>query len=741
MALSNYALISTLYTDKSRGLYTDIYFPIIKYAIVKIFDTKKQGEHYATSDEVHKLIIEFFGVKIPHIVIAKTVLKLSHVENSNIRVNVFDGGNVFQITSAIFDEDEVTFKERESSFNRQLYTIESEYKSFVEREGLSDNGMTFTEFISNNTDNILGYFENDSEKQVEEQYASMVFFLEYLNRDNFELFKIANQLFWGSVIAAFLQSDRPNVHDYERGCESEFYIDTPIAMSLLNLSTPEDELSACDVCDIIKSSGGILKIHPVTLEEIKAILESVAQNGAYPGTSIANACHRRNLSAPEITKIRLNLQKEIESKGVQVFPAYMLNSRQYVMNKYKGKSVLRELASIRYENSETESPHSYFVDQFREAHDIFMDDYIHEQRKNRNNKENIYFLTTNIDLITFCKNRHSGANFMISTSKVILELWMHNAPPAKVSACVLTETMARCLDLHRAKVRAKLHEVAKYFNRNKEDITPEVYNEFLRLLYRRARNVVAAVEQIPEDDSKMFAQKLQFAIKKDQSHFDAINSEINSEKVLLENKMREQEKEMTDLSQESDQMSQEIGILIGENKELSNQKNKLILDLEDTKKELNTVNSELSKLHKINEKTSRVNKLYVERDELTKNLVHLKATIEPLENKRLNSYKYITPVVLMTVGIISIISFIVLMILNIANVFNGDWGFLFSLGGFLVPISLTLSSDERKNSKKKKAYEEWEKRNPLYKQLKSQIRDIEERIEHIKKEISNLCDL
>mgnify|MGYP000458356681 FL=1 len=103
-------------------------------------------------------------------------------------------------------------------------------------------------------------------------------------------------------------------------------------------------------------------------------------------------------------------------------------------------------------------------------------------------------MNSNADLITFCKNRHTDANYMLSTSKVILELWMHNAQPAKVSASALTEAMARCLDLHRSKVRTKLHEVAKFFNRNKDDIAPEVYNEFLRLLYRRARNVVAAVE-------------------------------------------------------------------------------------------------------------------------------------------------------------------------------------------------------------------------------------------------------
>ena len=274
MARSNYALISALYSDKSRGLYSDIYFPIIKYAIVKIYGSKKEGEHYATSDNVQQKIAELFGIKIPHAVIAKTILKLSHLVNGSIGLNVFEDGNTFQIISARFDENDDSYEELETAFNRHLTEIESEYKGFIEREGAFDDKVTFTEFISKNTDNILGYFENDSESQVEEQYTSMVFFLEYMHTDNTELYKVANQLFWGSVIAAFLQSERPKVHDEERGCEAEYYLDTPIAMALLDLSTPENELSASDVCDIIKSSGGILKIHPVTIEEMKTILGS-----------------------------------------------------------------------------------------------------------------------------------------------------------------------------------------------------------------------------------------------------------------------------------------------------------------------------------------------------------------------------------------------------------------------------------------------------------------------------------
>lgn len=741
MERSNYALISALYSDKSRGLYSDIYFPIMKYAIVKIYSDQTEGEHYATADDVHEKIKELFDIKIPHVVIAKTVLKLSLIDNSTIGLKVFEQGNTFQILSARFDEDEVTYQEREFVFNQHLMEIEAEYKAFIEREGTCDDNVTFTEFTSKNTDNVLGYFENDSESQVEEKYASMVFFLEYLHRENDELYKVANQLFWGSVIAAFLQSDRPNVHDEERGSEAEYYLDTSIAMGLLDLSTPENEMSARDVCDIIKSSGSRLKIHPVTIEEMKTILGSVALNGPYPGTGIANACYRRNLLAPEITKILVNLQKELEDKGVQVFPSAMPDCRRQVMNKYKGKSVLRELASLRNDNNGAEIQSTYFTDQFREAHDIFMDDYIKELRKAKNGRDNVYFLTTNIDLITFCKERHLEASYMMSTSKVILELWMHNAQPAKVSASALTETMARCLDMHRSKVRTKLHEVAKFFNRYKEDVAPEVYNEFLRLLYRRARKVVAAVEQIPEDDSKAFMQKLQDAIHEDQSHFDAVNSQMNQKNVDLEGKIAEQEKAISGLSDVSEQKSQKIGSLKDKNEELNAEKNKLQTNLKIAETELNAAKEEAAKEIEEKKAAQKLNLLYAHRDEINEKLVQLKATIEPLEINRGKSFSYRWPKWLMICGIAIIIAAVILLILDKAQVFAFmSWeasAVIVTVSGIMIASALTLGSEDRLIKHREKTYAIWDEEHPSYPKLKEQISELEEELRFTKREIKN----
>ena len=732
MERSNYALISALYSDKSRGLYSDIYFPIIKYVIVKISAELKSADKYSNAETVHNKIQDLFDIKIPHVVIAKTVSKLANVRNGSIELEAYEDGNCFKIKRAYFDEEESTYEERERSFNLHLHDIEAEYKGFIEREGTCDEDATFMEFISNNTENILGYFENETEEQVEEKYTSMVFFLDYLHKDNATLYKVANQLFWSSVIVAFLQSERPQVYDQERGCEAEYYLDTSIAMGLLELSTPENEASARDVRDIIKSSGGLLRIHPATLEEIKTILASVAQNGAYPGTSIANACARRNLEAHDILKVQLNLQKCVESNGMVVFPTATTDLRKEILNKYKGKEVVRKLAENR--NNLNGESYSYAnADMFREAHDVFMDDYICERRK-RMGKKNIFFLTTNTDLIAYCKKRHPEENAMISTSKVILDLWMHNAKPAHVSSSVLTETMARCLDMHRAKVRSKLHEVARLFNKTKEEVAPEVYQELLKLLYRRARNVVNAVNEIT-DDSKAFMVQLQEAIKEDNAYFDAVNSEVRSKNVALEEEVSKQTKTLQSLTEESELKSQNIGSLKTKNETLTQEKSKLIEDLNLTAsllQEEKHKSEEERQAWRLSEFKYRIfekrEALEIRRDELLKELEHWK-------DKRFDSFKS-SEFCRLLIGYVAIICLTLLFFFSekyVAIEQGVTLGFLrvlFSIAIAGFAFYFFYYFDKRREARREAAYAKWENKpeNAEYKRLVTEIEELDAKI-------------
>ena len=748
MKASNYALISALYADKTRGLYSDIYFPIIKYAIVKLYVEASDNQQYSSSDAVHDKIFELFGIKIPHVVIAKTVVKLSLQKSSTFELQEYENGNVFLIKAAYFDEDEKSFQERENEFNIKLHEIEFEYQEFIEREGAADGAVRFTDFISQNTESLLGFFETETEEQVEEKYTSVVFFLDYLHKNNFTLYMVANQLFWSSVIAAFLQSSRPQVSETAKGLEAEYFLDTSIAMGLLDLSTEQNGQSARDVCDIIKNSGGRLKIHPATLEEMKTILASVAQDGAYPGTGIANACLRRNLEATEITRILLNLQKEVESLGVVVFPMAQSDMIRQIISKYKGKDVLRQLAESR--KSTSESTYVSNSDQFREMHDIFMDDYIYD-RQQKSGKTNCYFLTTNTDLIAFCRERHGGKGVMISTSKVILELWMHNAQPAKVSSCVLTETMARCLDMHRSKSRNKLHEVARLFNKHKADVAPEVYSEFLRLLYRRARKVVEVAEQIPEDNPKEFLAMLQNAIKQDNAYFDARNSEITKQNESLNETINVQGEKIKSLEEESNAKSKNIDQLMSANTELCATNKQLANELTETENKLNATTQDLQaeKQTSSDERSAKLyaenkNLLYEKREGLEDKLEELNKEIDPWKKKRFESFKFREVSVLMLV-------YSILMIPTLIGTFFYKeemhklhesswfiWGIIV-LALFLSMLYVFYSTDKRREKRRDKAYKRWEAKpeNAEYTRIANEIKGIEDQIAEVKAQLKN----
>lgn len=744
MERSNYALVSALYADKSRGLYSDIYYPIIKYAVVKLYAQKPGVDNYSSVDSIQELIKELFGIKIPHVVILMTLKKIESRPSNNILIEVFQDDS-FHIKAAMFDDEEKSYEEKEREFKLHTMEIEELYKEFLEREGVAGDDVSFVQFISDNTDNILGYFANQSEKEVDDKYVTIIFFLDYLHRNNNALFNVANKLFWSSIIVAFLESERPFVASSDTGVSSEYYLDTSIAMGLLELSTPEREQCSKEVCDVIKASGSLLKIHPLTIEEIKTILQSVESNGANEGSSIASACTRRKLNAVKIAQIRVNLNSLIEKQMIQVFPNSMRDAKREAMYEYRGKDAVRKLAGMR-RNMDPE----YTIDNFREVHDIYMNDYIRNARKNRKGREDIYFLTSNRDLINFCRETyHPGSSYMISTASVILELWMHNNKPSDISSCILTETMAKCLDAHRAQTRQKIHEVAAYFKEAKEEFDPNLYRDLLRNLYRKAKNVITAVEANPEDPTT-YMQKIQEAVGRDNTHFESTNSDIVMENTRLNEAVDMMGERVADLSKETEAKSQQIGglkeqnqTLAISNEELSKKNEGLTSNLQRKEEELADERAKKEELRKQKTMAETKNQLYEMRDKLEDELVGLRATFKTLDDKRSASFCNWQPILLISIGAFFAVVFVVLVGLDKAKVYMVEsWPpfvGLVTLACGLIGAGIAINTDERRNRRKNKAFAKWEvlEENKDYKALKEQIAKKEEDLSVCKNLIKN----
>lgn len=742
MEKSNYALISALYSNSNHGLYSDIYFPIIKYALVGLFAKREESHPYCSADDIHDYIVDKFGVSIPHIVISKSILKINAQKWSNIELVVFENGDTFQIQRASFDCDDENISEREQLFTEKIEFIEEKYHDFIKQEGAINDGISFIQFISDNTDDILGYFEEQDASKVDERYATMVFFLQYLSDYEKDLYQVANQLFWGSVIAGFLRSEKPLVDESENGINTEYFLDTSIVMGVLELSTPQRETYSKEVCEIIKAAGGILRVNPMTVDEISYILQSVEQNGPNPLTDIASACERRKLETNNLALIRLNLVKDIEENGINVFPQMNAVEKQKKIQSFQGKQITRLLAESRNKKLA-----SYSKDNYREIHDVFMDDYIKERRKGKGNNDQVFFLTANRDLIDFCKTTHPGISYMKSTGSIILELWMHNTKPVDISGCILTETMARCLDLHRTRVRNKIAEVSRLYNKTKRDFNAEIYKDFIKKLYSRAKHVIQAVEVDPDEIIEgEFGKLIREAVAADNLEYNRENAKVRNENAQLNECVISKEEEILSAKKEVERLTSDNKIKQSEITKISADRDKLSSELVDKENERLQLEKEKYEEAAAREKAERINSLYKRRDELNDFINRANVEIAPYTKSREKSFLNWVPYFWFVFAGILVAGIIALWILFYHFEDSMNFFKMYSaaitagtlvVAGMIGSIGKHFSSNDSVTKRRDNAQKKWGEKpeNAKYKILQKDLSKYKKELESIEKEL------
>lgn len=732
----NYALISALYANGKSGFYHDVYFPIIKYSIVQLFKNKslRGGEQYYTAQDVQDIIEETFKIRIPHIVIAKSLERINQGENKCAELLLMENGESFHI-KGIWDSQELDqLSEQEDYFSKGLRNIEEEYRRYLEQNGTYDDGVSYLQFIADNTEEVLGYFQNNDVSVVNEKYATIIFFLEYLRHDpsKREEYSIADKLFWASIIAGFLKSDKPIVNAAIDGGVKEYFLDTSILLGMLDLSSSQKEKYSKEINEIIKSSGGMMRVHPMTLEEIRIILLSVeASGGPAPGTDIAEACVNHKLNLNRLANIRLNLQARLQEKGVQLFPIWGPDECRKKASMYAGRTIVKELA---YERSRTPR---YSNDDFREIHDIFMDDYIKDRRKEKGGSDDVVFVTMNRELITFTKDSHPGFCYMMSSGRLVLDLWMHNVKPADISECALTETMARCLDQHNVRVRSKINEVSRFFNENKGEFNDGVYRDFISKLYQRARNVITTIENDPDEQDmlgQLTAQRIMDAVKADQEYIDKQRGVSEREKAALSKQLEEETKLKDVLAGMVKTKEEEL-------KNMAREKDDLAAIINDARKNESREKQRAERERVAKEAAEKKLELYKEKERLLRQKQEDRAKLEPLEIRRGKSFSNALPNGVLLLGIALIIGAIVTFIFSYDNSRLWCGGPLCALGIFFFTrfCALKNKTDIRRN----KAYEKWEKKpeNKEYQLIKRRLDEAEQRLSEIELELNKSDDV
>lgn len=728
----NFSLISALYDSKKGGLYNDVYFPIVKYSLVTLYyeDTTKE---YHNTDELCKCIENEFGLNIPLIVLRKTVKRLSN--GKDFELEIYEDGEYFKINQTWDLSTNIRIDEKRSWFEEHLKELEEKYALYLDNERIEDKS-TFVEFISANTDDLVGYFDKDgNEEKIGECYAFMAHFLYQLETTDKENYEVATQLFWGSVIAGFLKREDGHIKEVENDVTTEYFLDTSLIMGILDLSTETQHKYSTEMLDIIKSIGGIPRVHPITIKEVSNILKAVeAQGGPYHNTEIADAYVRRKLKPSALAIIRANLIQLLDKVGIFVFPSYSDIEIKKTINNYKNKQHVLGLG--KYRNSIIPMPDDricYQTDNFREIHDIYMFEYV---RDHRTSNKNIYFVTLNSDYISFVKEAYTSYDEeLLHPGKIVVEHWMHNST-SSIATNLLTETLTRCQILREKDLSRKLRIVSKYYNSNIAEYSPDAYKAIIIALYKKARNVVAYVDEAEENDKQHRTEESHELILKALNEAKGEALKYDSRNSDLQHQVENHEKAIQTYSQQIE----EANIV---NETLSATNDSLQQRINNQTKEIDIANKTL-------DKKDRQIDLLKQKDRLKNKFNEINRRLFTLNTQREKSVNYTNFYVSCIVGIVSlliIIGAIFELCFDYLNI-----GLIGAIGGgvsgaIIFVINLVIANQKNLNPLifKQKVHDEqvgyWDKQHPEYSELNSNKQKIETAIQKIDEELQNLDNI
>jgi len=699
MNRSNYALITALYDTKGADLYNDVYFPIINYGIVTQYYAQNKIERYYDLAELQQLIISDFGVKIPLIILRQSIRAIGNGENG-VSLSIYEKGKQYKIQKAWDISIKVSIDNKSQEISSKFSKLEILYKSFLEIEQIPFE-KSLTEFYSEHTEEILNYIDKaDGSAIIDEKYVNLTRFLSWLEKNNTELFNIANDIFWGSVVAAFLKRDTAEIN-IKSSEKIEYYLDSSLVLSILGLDNIDNVNYGKELLEIIKSSGNKARVHSLTIREISHILNSVEkEQGPRPNSAIEEAYYRLDLSPRKVMMMNNKLSDIIEKEGIIILKATK-NELDEIEIKYKNKHSVKALEKSRYTNNNNS---------IRDVHDVFLQEFVQKKQKNivSIEKANSFFVTLNTDLISYYKNKNTIPT-VIHPAKIVTDLWIHNSSSSFVKKKGLSEIMSRCFALNNTDIRRKLKLVSKYYKETEEEYSEENYRMVYNSLINRSTKALKEIKSISlnEEDNPEHKHEINTAHVKaliriaieEENEKKQKNSYLTSKLEKLSENIESKEYQLSQLNnlnktdkEKINQLKAEIGI----QKEIT-----IVSD------EINIISNEISQL-------------------------------ESLKQKSVSNSKYYAIICLEILAILGVIVFLFLLIYtyndgttNFLDYVKKSLGLI--LGFFITALGLVIRLQKlylfspkinfEKNKEEQINY--WIKKNPKYNELKGKLVDLQ----------------
>lgn len=557
--LTGYCFLAAL-TENQNDLYNQVYIPICKRALSLYC---LGGKTHGTASDIKSIIASEYGIDVPVVIIKKLInasfKSLPNKARKKYNFTIFQNGEMFEIQKFAFSDLEIQYKKGQ----RNAKALEKAFETYLESNEIETNTLPiFARFLDKNKRHLASFFKNTGNingDNVDESYIHHVAFLEHIETNNHELFEIAKGLFIGSIVASFLESGINLEPKFESN--EVYYIDTPIVLRALDLQKEEETQPIVELINIIKNTGGKVKILSITINEISSVISNAIgnYNTTVPTSTINEACLRLGKNKAWLITYNGKLEENILTT-LQI-------EKETIPNSFIEKNQISPDVKALQERR---------IRKGNALHDVICYLYIRQQRGNTISlfqKAKFWFLTNNTELLRFNRelNRNSDITEIVMPDALTGLLWLKNPSSLieKVKSVGLSELMAVTL--------------------NEEIASKELITDF--------ETTIKSLENVSQEDYITLLESVAHESAKKIEQFNEIAEKDKGEAIILAQKIVEKERSRRAKSQneiKKAQSSQKLAISAKD--ELQQRLSIIEQNLTETRTESENSKTEIEKL-------------------------------------------------------------------------------------------------------------------------------------------------
>ena len=502
--LTGYCFLAAL-TENQNDLYNQVYIPICKRAL-SLYSLG--GKTHGTASDIKTIVANEYGIDVPVVIIKKlinaTFKSLSNKARKKYSFTVFQNGETFEIQKYAFSDLEIQYKRGQ----RNAKALEKAFEAYLESEEVETGAVPlFAGFLDKNKRHLAAFFKNTGNingDSVDESYIHHVAFLEHIETNNHELFEIAKGLFIGSIVACFLESGIDLEPKFETN--EVYYLDTPIVLRALDLQKEEESQPIIELLEIIKKTGGKVKILSITINEISSVINNAIgnYNASVPTSTINEACLRLGKNKAWLITYNGKLEENILTT-LKIEKETIPNS---FIEKNQTSPDVKALQERRIRKGNA-------------LHDVICYLYIRQQRGisiSLFQKAKFWFLTNNTELLKFNRelNRNGGITEIVMPDALTGLLWLKNPTSLieKVKSVGLSELMAVTL--------------------NEEIASKELINDF--------ETTIKGLDSVSQEDYRILLESVAHESAKKIEQFNEIAEKDKGEAIILAQKIVQKER-------------------------------------------------------------------------------------------------------------------------------------------------------------------------------------------------------